>query len=133
MGASTEGGLGLLPLTTTFSATKRVLQTMATATLPNGPWRALDGCEIRGYEIHMGETTDFERASVAMKDLSGMPVGWQKGSVLGVYLHGIFEDSTVLNALFGTSLPSLDATLDAVADIVASAIQPGLLDRLIKP
>jgi len=133
IGASAEVGLGLLPLTTTFSATKRVLQTTATATLPNGPWRALDGCQIHGYEIHMGETTDFARASVAIRDLSGAPVGWQKGSVLGVYLHGIFEDSAVLNALFGVSLPSLDATLDGVADVVASAIQPGLLDRLIAP
>lgn len=131
VGPSIDVGLGLLPLTTKFSATKKVLQTTATAVCPDGAWRTLDGCQIRGYEIHMGLTTNFQPGSVAMTDSSGAPVGWQQGGVLGVYLHGIFEDSAVLNALFGVSLPSLEATLDGVADVVESAIQPGLLDRLI--
>ena len=36
-------------------------------------------------------------------------LGWQNGpgNVLGVYLHGLFEDAAVLRALFGHAAPSL--------------------------
>jgi adenosylcobyric acid synthase len=38
--------------------------------------------------------------------------------VLGVYLHGMFESATVVRALFGQSMPTLDDNLDGLADLV---------------
>jgi len=53
--------------------------------------------------------------------------------VLGLYLHGLFEDEAVLHALFGAAAPSLDAVFDGLADFIATHFQAGVLDALIAP
>lgn len=47
-------------------------------------------------------------------------LGWQnnKGNVLGIYLHGLFEDEAALKALFGISTPNLDTVFDGLADFI---------------
>ena len=62
-------------------------------------------------------------------------LGWQNaaGNVLGVYLHGLFEDAAVLRALFGTQAPTLDATFDGLADFIDTHFAPGVLAGLIAP
>ena len=45
-------------------------------------------------------------------------IGWQSGTVLGVYAHGLFEDAAVMRALFGAQVRTLDACLDGLADFV---------------
>ena len=66
-----------------------------------------------------------------------MPDGlaWQNGSgnVLGVYLHGLFEDAAVLQALFGASTPTLDSVFDGLADYIARHFEAGVLQALIAP
>jgi adenosylcobyric acid synthase len=63
-------------------------------------------------------------------------LGWQNmaGNVLGVYLHGLFEDSDVLKALFGSLLngpvPTLDAVFEGLADFIAHNFDSGVLDAL---
>ena len=54
------------------------------------------------------------------------------GSVLGVYMHGLFEDAAVLQALFGAGAPSLDAVFDQLAANVERAFAPGVLQGLIQ-
>ena len=64
-----------------------------------------------------------------------MPEGlaWQNGSgnVLGIYLHGLFEDPAVLHALFGANAPTLDSVFDGLADYITQHFQAGVLDALI--
>jgi adenosylcobyric acid synthase len=130
-GGAQPKGLELLPVTTRFMKMKRVRKTTATARVPRGPWSSLDGFTMDGYEIHLGITSASDHGSVAVKDASGAPVGWIKGSVLGIYLHGIFEDPRVMNALFGVSSPSFDVTLDRLADVAEAVFPPELLARLV--
>ena len=60
-------------------------------------------------------------------------LGWQNaaGNVLGVYLHGMFEDPSVLQALFGASAPTLDAVFDGLADYIGEHFEADFLQSLI--
>jgi len=51
--------------------------------------------------------------------------------VLGLYLHGLFEDPRVLQALFGAAVPTLDSVFDGLADYIAGHFAPGVLQSLI--
>jgi adenosylcobyric acid synthase len=103
-----------------------------------GPWAALSDGDAAGYEIHHGQTLPHA-AMAAAGDVAreALPdgLGWQnaQGNVLGVYLHGLFEDPRVLHALFGATVPTLETVFDGLADFLASHIEPGVLDQLIAP
>jgi adenosylcobyric acid synthase len=53
---------------------------------------------------------------------------------MGLYLHGIFEDAAVLQALFGAQLqgnvPTLDTVFDGLADFIEDHFEPGVLQGL---
>ncbi len=73
-------GLGLLDVTTTLAAEKTTRWTEIA-------WR--DGAVARGYEIHHGVTTRGAGADELLPD----GLGFAQGSVRGVYLHGLLEDT----------------------------------------
>jgi len=128
-------GLGLLPLVTQFDPDKTVQRTQASFGALAGAWSALSGVVVQGYEIHHGQTAQHP-AMAAAGDLARevLPgLAWQnlRGNVLGCYLHGLFEDPAVLQALFGASAPTLDCVFDGLADYLERHIAPGLLDALI--
>jgi adenosylcobyric acid synthase len=132
-------GLGLLPLVTTFEPEKTVRHTQATFAELSGAWAALSGVRAHGYEIHHGQTAQHPAMAVggdvAREVLPGL--GWQNaaGNVLGVYLHGLFEDPAVLQALFGRegqAVPTLESVFDGLADYIAQHFEPGALDALIR-
>ena len=128
-------GLGLLPLVTVFDPEKTVQRTQARFGELAGPWSKLSGIEASGYEIHHGQTAQHpamaQMGDVAREVLPGL--AWQNaaGNVLGCYLHGLFEDAAVLQALFGADVPTLDAVFDGLADYLERHCQPGVLDALI--
>jgi adenosylcobyric acid synthase len=141
-------GLGLLPLVTVFEPGKTVQHTQArfstilspeTATASN-PWAALAGVQVAGYEIHHGQTQQHP-AMAQSGDVAriAMPAGlaWQNGAgnVLGLYLHGLFEDPAALQALFGARLkgavPTLNSVFDGLADYIEQHFEPGVLSCLI--
>lgn len=131
-------GLGLLPLVTHFAPDKTVRLTRARWGKVEGPWAALSGVAVQGYEIHQGQTAPHPamtaRGHVAREVLPGL--GWQnaEGNVMGLYLHGLFEDAAAAQALFGGAgllVPTLDRVFDGLADFIAQHFQSGALDALL--
>ena len=128
-------GLGLLPLVTVFEPAKTVRRTSAAFGQLTGAWAPLSGVPACGYEIHHGQTAQHPamaaKGDVAREVMPG--IAWQNpaGNVLGVYLHGLFEDAAVLQALFGAQAPTLETVFDGLADGVARHFDPGVLDALI--
>jgi adenosylcobyric acid synthase len=129
-------GLGLLPVVTLFDEAKTVRHRQATFSAVRGLWAGLSGAEVQGYEIHHGQTAPHS-AMAAAGDIAYpvMPEGlaWQNGAgnVLGLYLHGMFEDSRVLHAMFGAATPTLDSVFDGLADYIDAHFEPGVLQSLI--
>ncbi|MBS0404976.1 MAG: hypothetical protein JSS17_01225 [Proteobacteria bacterium] len=138
-GVEPEGngpGLGLLPLVTRFEPDKTVRHATRSFGDVIGPWSALASVPVSGYEIHSGRTAQHPamaaQGDVAREVMAGL--AWQNlaGNVLGVYLHGLFEDAAVLRALFGAGAPSLGAVFDGLADAIERAFEPGVLAALIQ-
>ncbi|GAB2575030.1 cobyric acid synthase [Ramlibacter solisilvae] len=125
-------GLGLLPLVTQFAPDKTVQRTWARFAPLAGPWAALSHVEVGGYEIHHGHTAQHPGMAPARAVLPHA-LGWQndRGNVLGLYLHGLFEDPAVLHALFGAAAPTLDTVFDGLADFIDRHFEPGVLHGLI--
>ena len=107
-------GLDLLDITTTLAADKTTRQRQT-------QW--LEGEPVTGYEIHHGRTVAGPKASAHLAD----GLGWQQANVVGVYLHGLFEN-TAYRQRFLERLgwlgqatdwrARLDAELDRVATLV---------------
>ena len=125
-------GLGLLPLVTQFAPVKTVRHTRVTFGEVAAPWQALSGLAVEGYEIHTGQTAQHAGMGAARVVLPGA-LGWQdaKGKVLGVYLHGLFEQPQVLQALFGAAVPTLDTVFERLADVVETHFDTGVLPSLL--
>ena len=61
-------------------------------------------------------------------------LAWQdaSGQVLGLYLHGLFEDPAVLQALFGAQAPTLDSVFDGLADFIDRHFERSVIAGLIR-
>jgi adenosylcobyric acid synthase len=88
---------------------------------------------VDGYEIHQGQTVQHAGMAAGRLALAG-GLGWQNeaGNVLGVYVHGLFEQPAVLHALFGASAPTLDTVFDGLADVVERNFVTGALPALLQ-
>jgi adenosylcobyric acid synthase len=128
-------GLGLLPLVTQFERDKLLVEAPVRFAALSGQWAAISGLQARGYEIRQGRTVTLPGAGldVALTNAQGDAIGWQKGSVMGVYAHGLFESATVLQALFGHAVRPLDAVFDGLADFIDLHFRPGSLAGLLEP
>jgi adenosylcobyric acid synthase len=81
-------GLNLLPVQTTFSKNKEVLQV----------WVSWRGQRWQAYEIHMGTTVPTGPCASLCSVECGpntRPEGCQVQNVWGTYLHGLFESSEI--------------------------------------
>ena len=129
-------GLGLLPLVTSFDADKTVRRTQARFGALAGVWAVLSGVTATGYEIHHGQTAQHPamaaKGDIAREVIPGL--AWQNtaGNVLGCYVHGLFEDPAVLQALFGASVPTLDSVFDGLANFLQTHVESDVLDALIR-
>ena len=129
-------GLGLLPLVTTFAEDKTVRQRGAAFGALHGAWSALSGVAVRGYEIRHGQSAEHPamaragaQVHAAMAD--GLAFQNDAGNVLGLYLHGLFEDPAALQALFGVAARTLDAVFDGLADRIDADFATGVLRGLV--
>jgi adenosylcobyric acid synthase len=107
-------GLGLLPVNTRFAAAKTTRRVRARFGALDAPWSPLSGVELDGYEIRHGNSTGANAHEVLADRL-----GWARGNVLGISVHGLFETPAALEALLGASGgASLDAVFGQLADSV---------------
>ncbi|MEJ2804087.1 cobyric acid synthase [Comamonadaceae bacterium PP-2] len=144
-------GLGLLPLVTAFEPDKTLARRRLVFDRLDGPWAMWSGLAVEGYEIHHGRTERhpaMARAGDVARAVLPDDLGWQSfgGQVLGVYVHGLFEQPEVLQALAAQASPAatdeltptavpppLDAVFDGLADHVAPRFGPGVLAALATP
>jgi adenosylcobyric acid synthase len=135
-GVDGEGpGLGLLPLVTRFDPHKHLAAATMRFGLVEGAWSALSNVNAHGYEIRHGRTefSPGASASSVLTNGQGETIGWQRGNVLGLYAHGLFESAPVLRALFGAEIKPLDAVFDGLADFIDVHFEPGSLMDLLTP
>lgn len=114
-------GLGLLPLATLFEPGKTVRRVSVQLPALRAPWAQLAGVALQAYEIHHGQTqlrADMQAGQAQRADEPVPGLVWQSGAgnVWGTYWHGLFENTAVLQALFGVQVPGLDAVFDRMAD-----------------
>jgi adenosylcobyric acid synthase len=99
---SREPGLGLLAHRTRFEGDKRTVQVQGSLVSPRGPFTALAGTSIRGYEIHVGRTEVQEGGGLWEIDLPSSLCADgavdPTGRIWGTYIHGLFDNDAVREA-----------------------------------
>ena len=150
--ASEVGGLGLLPVTTTFAPAKTTVRVRARATAARGVFACARGLVLSGYEIHTGvsERRDGDHPfTVTWRHGAGTeePDGAvsARGNVVGTYLHGLFANDGLRRALLVELAASKGLApdgrwgrppggdrYDRLADVVAGALDLPLLARLLR-
>jgi adenosylcobyric acid synthase len=92
-------GLALLPLETSLDASKTLRRVDGMALAREGFWGCLANIAVRGYEIHLGHTTDA--GTKPLLQLDERADGAVVGDVAGTYVHGLFETEPPRTALVG--------------------------------
>jgi len=127
-------GLGLLDVTTTMQAAKRVSPVVASC--------VRSGHRVTAYEIHNGQTSgpDSARPMFTSDDGSDGTEGAlnSSGTVMGSYYHGMFADDAFrqfwLGSIGGQVADDLayDATVDQALDQLADAVESAVdIDALL--
>ncbi len=96
-GGGSVNGLGLLNTVTDFSTEKTTVQTTGKFNDIKGFYSELSGIEIKGYEIHMGQSVINE--GEALTTIDGKNDGCVDNNVAGSYVHGIFDSFSVASTL----------------------------------
>jgi adenosylcobyric acid synthase len=99
-------GLGLLNNTTIFNHAKTTTQVKAQVVTGEGLFKGLEGIEITGYEIHMGQTNSHNCLPVfriletpqGSTDYFDGAVS-NNGLVFGSYIHGLFHNADFTHQL----------------------------------
>ncbi len=107
-------GLDLLNTVTDFSTEKTTVQTSGKFNEINGYYSELSGIEIKGYEIHMGQTTIKKGETLAAID--GKYDGCVNNNVAGSYIHGIFDNFKVANTLVNILAKHKNVELEELKD-----------------
>ncbi|MBI2836274.1 MAG: cobyric acid synthase [Chloroflexi bacterium] len=144
------GGLGLLPIATTFYGTKSTHQVKGHVIRNDGLLRGAAGLPVTGYEIHMGQSEGDasgrafhieERSRASCDDMDGFQA--PEGNVFGTYIHGLFHNQDLRRAIltelarrkgvamrFGADVLSKEEQYDRLADLVRSSLDMELVFRI---
>ena len=146
-------GLGLLPLSTVFQGTKETHRINGAVIAATGLLARAKGMPVKGYEIHMGRTVGEgfappfridDRADVPVTAAGSLEGALDStGSVMGTYIHGLFHNGGLRDAMLrelarrkGVSLPDvsseldMDREFDKLADWVRASLDMDLVYRL---
>lgn len=152
-------GLGLLPVDTVFGMDKKLRQIKTNAGDLSGVYEPLSHAEISGYEIHMGVSTDnaIDRNTgkisgyeihTGMSTDDGIEMSViSRGTVLGTYIHGIFDSPDFTGKLLKITydrkgldkdIPVIEPAavheereLNRLADVLRGALDWELIYRVI--
>ena len=119
-------GMELLPTETILQKSKKRCQIEGVVDELDGIFKGISGCRFSGYEIHMGETFYVEEIhetdSVLGKNVKRSVIreyvveSKEYHNVYGSYVHGIFDQAKIANAM-----------LDALAKKKGVVLQDGAL------
>jgi adenosylcobyric acid synthase len=99
-------GLGLIDSETVFNREKKTIQVKARVTCDNGLLKNMKGIEVKGYEIHMGQTNSqnyipafqiTESLEANVDNFDG--VVCSNGMIFGTYIHGVFHNEDFTEGL----------------------------------
>jgi adenosylcobyric acid synthase len=146
-------GLGLLPITTRFTATKTTAQVRFRATDRSFLADAAD-VDLTGYEIHMGAITPDPGARTPFEitarnghaDHAADGALDSAGTVVGTMIHGLFENASVRRSLLSSlrrrkgldespgtaAIPSKRAEYDRLEAAVRAHLDCDLLRRIAR-
>ena len=97
-------GMGLLPVRTVFAQGKTRTRKDGTVGRLEGFFSPLSGASFSGYEIHMGKTELTGGGAFSALSPDGSPDGAVRGTVLGSYVHGLFDSGDLAEKLVGLLL-----------------------------
>ncbi len=138
-------GLGLLAATTSYAREKATVQVRGRVTADVGCFGAAAGAEFTAYEIHQGRT-EADEAPLFITTRAGeapRPEGAvsPSGQILGTYLHGLFANPVLVEALVGNlaarkgistpSAPPRHDPYDRLADVLRGALAMDQLREII--
>jgi adenosylcobyric acid synthase len=117
-------GIGLLDIETRFSAYEKTTVQVCRSASRAGPILSGIG-EVKGYEIHMGESVRG-RHEPAFSDEGAVN---EDGLVFGTYMHGLFENVNMVNALLSYLYRGKGLAYEAVPASQASSAYDALADH----
>ncbi|MDD7641193.1 MAG: cobyric acid synthase [bacterium] len=151
-------GLGFLPQQTVFTKEKTRTQVRGRIGQIQGALAGMTGCEIEGYEIHMGETTACAGADTAEKVCAGAEANGSKtdrsvplqkltvltdeltgetktdgaftDNVYGTYVHGIFDAEGMVPALVRSLAARRGIDLDQIEGLSLAEYREKQFDLL---
>jgi adenosylcobyric acid synthase len=144
-------GIGLLPVATRFLAVKSTHQVRARTLAGNGLLAKAKNQEISGYEIHMGQTEWeglphpflIEQRSQRVCSEGDGSIS-SDGNVIGTYIHGLFHNDGLRQAILlelaerkgntraaSATKFSADEQYDRLAAHVRASLNMDLLQRIV--
>ncbi|MCR5419631.1 MAG: cobyric acid synthase [Lachnospiraceae bacterium] len=87
-----EEGLLLLPVDTVIHKDKVTREYRGSIAGATGILSSIKGIEIKGYEIHMGQTDTYE----PLTEFTSGKSGYCRENIYGTYIHGFFDSKEVL-------------------------------------
>ena len=98
----TQEGLGLLPIKTSLAGEKKTEQYKGKFGMNSGVFGSLCDMEVKGYEIHMGETVETEDKLTS----------YSKDNIYGTYIHGVFDEVDIVKGIISKLADNKGLSID---------------------
>ena len=120
-------GMELLPITTVLQKEKRRCQTSGMVESIDGVLKAISGCYYTGYEIHMGKAVYADGRS---DELPSVVQAKGNTNVCGSYIHGLFDEGNLADAIVQALAKKKGVQLDDAAFMDYKSFKDREYDKL---